>query len=324
MSHSNEKNDVRQEVLEAAERIKKHIRKTPLEYSHYLSELSDCNVYLKLENIQLSGSFKVRGAFNKILSLSREEINKGIVIGSSGNHGIAFAYIFQKFNIPGTIYFPANGSKAKLETLLLYKANVKFHGTDTAVTETYAHQVANETGQLFISPYDDLKIIGGQGTIGVELEKQVNKIDCILVPVGGGGLISGIGGYLKSVLNDVEVIGCQPENSPVMAESIKAGKLIEMESKPSLSDGTVGGIEAGSITFGLCQRYVDDFILVSEEEISKSIRLCLEKHAMLIEGAGALSIASFIKAKNRFKGKNIVLVVSGSGSILEKLKGIIL
>jgi len=315
--------NVKREVLDAEMRIREYIRETPVEYSPFLSELGNCNVYLKLENIQLSGSFKIRGAVNKILSMSREEIDQGIVIGSSGNHGIAFAYLFQKFDIPGTIYFPANSSKSKIEVLRLYGANLNFHGTDSAVTETFAHELANKTGQTFISPYDDPKIIGGQGTIGIELAKQVKEIDSVLVPVGGGGLISGIAGYLKSGDANINIIGCQPENSPVMYESVRAGRIIEMQSKPSLSDGTAGGIEAGAITFDLCRKLVDDFMLVSEQEIREAIKLVLEKHSMLIEGAAALSVASFIKAKEKFKNKNVVLILSGNRSVLEKLKEII-
>ena len=165
--------------------------------------------------------------------------------------------------------------------------------------------------------------MGGQGTIALELTRQLHKIDSVLVPVGGGGLIGGIAGYLKSIDENIEIIACQPENSAVMYESIKAGKILDIESKPTISDGSAGGIEEGSITFEICQKNVDDFILLTENEIKEAVKLVLEKHYLLIEGAGALSIGSFIKQKDRFKGKNVVMVISGAKIGLETLREVI-
>jgi len=316
--------DVRREVFEAEGRIRDHIRETPLEYSPYLSHIGNCRIYLKLENIQLTGSFKLRGAVNKLLSLSKEELKKGVVIASTGNHSIALAYLLKKFCVKGTIYLPKNASQSNIELLHLYGANIKFHETDAAKTESYAREEAAKNDSVFISPYNDLKIIGGQGTIGIELRKQLNQIDTVLAPIGGGGLMSGIAGYLKFENEKIEIIGCQPKNSAIMYESVKAGKIVEMESKSTLSDATVGGIENGSITFDICKKYVDDYILVSESDIRDAIKLFLEKHYMLIEGAAALSLAAFIKHKDRFTNKNVVLIVSGNKSIIEKFKEIIL
>lgn len=315
---------VSDEVIEAEKRIRKHIRETAVEFSPYLSQLGNCQVYLKLENMQITNSFKLRGAMNKYLSLTDIERKNKVITASSGNHGSAFAYVLKKFNGIGVIYLPENTSPAKIDALRMYGTDLIFYGNDCIKSELYAKNIAAKNRQVFISPYNDLKIIGGQGTIGIELKRQINNIDCVLVPVGGGGLISGIAGYLKPVDEKIEVFGCQPKNSPVMYESITAGKIIEMQSKPTISDGTAGGIEPGSVTFDICRELVDDFILVEEDEIKKAIRLILEKHFMLVEGGAALSVASFIKNIDRFKNKTVVLILSGSKISLNKLREIIL
>ena len=315
--------DIRTEALEAEKRIRPHIRETPVDFSPYLSQIGNCRVYLKLENLQITGSFKLRGAVNKLLSLSDEARERGVVTASTGNQGAAIAYLLKKFNCRGTIYLPENASPAKIDALRLYEADLKFYETDCVKTEIFAKKIAEKNNQVFISPYNDPKIIGGQGTIGVELARQIKAVDTVLVPVGGGGLISGIAGYLKSIDKNIEIIGCQPENSAIMYESIKAGSIIEMESKPTISDGTAGGIEQGAITFSICKHYVDDYILVTEDEIKEAIRLILEKHHILIEGAAALSVASFIKARERFESRNVVLVLSGARLDLNTLKEVL-
>ena len=312
-----------EEVLQAEKRIGNNIVKTPLEFSPYLSQGSDCQVYLKTENYQLTGSFKLRGAMNKFLSLSQEEIKRGIVTASSGNHAAAFAYLIKNFNCQGTIFLPENVSKTKAEALASYEAELKFYGNDCVIAEMKAKEYAKENGKTFISPYNDLQIIGGQGTIGIELEQQLKDIDVVLVPVGGGGLISGISVYLKSINNNIKIIGCLPKNSAVMYESVKAGKILEMESKPTVSDGSAGGIEPGSVTFDICRDLVDDYILLDEEEIKSAIGLILRKHFMLIEGAGALSTGAFIKEKSKFRNKNVVLLISGNKLNLSLLKDIL-
>lgn len=315
--------EIKQEALEAERRIRSHIRETPLEYSPYLSKSGNCRVFLKLENFQVTGSFKLRGAANKLLSLSKEEREKGIITASSGNHGAAIAYLLDKFNMKGEIVLPQNTSRAKIDYLRTYGTDMEFIGNDCVQSESFARERAQKNKQVFISPYNDWKVIGGQATIGIELTRQLKSIDAIFIPVGGGGLASGIAGYLKQDNKNIEIIGCQPENSPVMAESIKVGKIIEMESKPTLSDGTAGGLEKGAITFSICKRYIDDYVLISESEIRDSLRFIIEKHFMLIEGAAALSVASFLKTKKKFENKNIVLIISGSKISLENLKEVL-
>jgi threonine dehydratase len=200
---------------------------------------------------------------------------------------------------------------------------LKFFGTDCIESETLAKKTAEKNQQVFISPYNDLEIIGGQGTIAVELLEQMDTIDTVLVPVGGGGLISGIAGYLKTIDKNIQIIACQPKNSAVMYASIKTGKIIEMASKPTIADGTAGGIEPNSTTFDICKEAVDDYILVSEKEIRSAIRLIVEQHQMLIEGAAALSVACLLREKDRFNGKNTVLIISGKKITSELLKEIL-
>lgn len=316
--------DIRQEALEAEQRIRPYVRETPVEFSSYLSKRGNCEVFLKLENIQLSGSFKFRGAVNKLLSLSKEDRSKGVVTASSGNHGCAFAHACHILETKGTIYLPSYASPAKIEAIRQYDVDLQFYGDDCGQeTEVYARNIAEETGQVYLSPYNDPKVIGGQGTIGIELERQLEHIDSVFVCVGGGGLIGGIAGYLKSKDKNIEIKGCQPENSAVMYESIKAGQIIEMTSQTTLSDGSAGGIEPGAITFEICRDYVDEYILVSEEEIKYAILFILEKHQMIIEGAAAVAVASFLKSKHQLSGKRVVLVISGAKISLETLKNII-
>ena len=315
--------DVKQEVLEAEERIREYIRPTPLVYSPHLSKIGNCNVYLKLENYQHTGSFKVRGALNKILSLPK---GTEAITASTGNHGLAVAYALKKIGGSGRIYLPNSTVKSKIKALKDYDVELIFHGSESMETEVYARRVAEKDPNLvFISPYNDPSIIGGQGTVAFELQNQLPESDFVLASIGGGGLISGIAGYLKSVKPNIEIIGCLPENSPVMLESIKAGKIIDMEIKSTLSDGTVGGIEQNSITFPLCQHYINDYLLVDEEEIAKAIILMIEKHKMIIEGAAGVTVAAFLKTighSTKFEGKNIILIICGANIGIEVLKGI--
>ena len=316
-------NNFYQEVLQAEKRIRPYIIKTPLEFSPYLSQTGNCQVYLKAENYQLTGSFKLRGALNKLLSLSREEVDRGIITASTGNHAAAFAWLVKNFNCKGTIFLPENVSKSKVAALASSEAELKYFGNDCMLSELRAKEYAEENGKTFMSPYNDPQIIGGQGTVGIELEQQLKDIDFVIAPVGGGGLIGGIAAYMKSNYKNIKIIGCQPRNSAVMYESIKAGKILDLESKPTISDGTAGGLETGAITFDLCRDLVDDYIILDEEEIKSAIGLILQKHFMLIEGAAALSVAAFIKEKSTFRNKNVVLVLSGNKLNMSLLKELI-
>jgi threonine dehydratase len=314
--------DVRKEAMAAAERIRPHIRETPLEHSPWLSRLSGGEVYLKLENLQITGSFKLRGAANKLLSLSERQRQQGLVTASTGNHGAAVAHLLGKFDWPGIIFVPEQASGAKVEQLRESGVDLRFHGQDGVETERFARQMAAESGRVYVSPYNDPKIVGGQGTVGLELEHQLEDIDSLVVPVGGGGLMAGVAGTLKSSQPDIEIIGCQPKNSCVMYHSIAAGRIVDLESLPTLADGTAGGIEVDTLTLPICSRLVDDWLLVSEEEIAEAIRLVIRKHFLLIEGAAALSVAAFLKTVEWFAGRRVVLVLSGAKLDIEALRSL--
>lgn len=315
--------DIKNEVLIADRRIRTHIKESPLDYSVALSRQTKINVFLKCENLQYTGAFKVRGALNKLLSLTPAQKEQGVVTASSGNHGAAVAFGLNKLNIPGIVFVPENASPTKIDNILNYNVPLKLYGTDTMQTEIYAREYAKQHNMIFISPYNDQTVISGQGTIGLELHKQLNPIDAVLVPVGGGGLIAGIGGYLKSISPKTKIIGCLPENSPVMAESIKAGKLIEMETQTTLSDATAGGIEPEAITFEYCQKWVDDFICVSEDQIKNGITSLIKTQHMLTEGASGVALAALLKNHEKFTGKNVVVVLSGANISLDTLKSIV-
>lgn len=315
--------DVKSEVLTAEKRIREHILETPVDYSPVLSRMGNCRVFLKLENVQISGSFKLRGAVNKYLSLSTEDRNGYIVSASSGNHGAAFAYTLDKFGGKGVIYLPEIVSPTKLKALRMYQVDIKLHGDDGIKSEIFAKETALKNNQIFVSPYNDPQIIGGQGTVGIELMRQLETIDAVFVPVGGGGLISGVAGYLKQIDGSISIIGCQPENSRVMYESLQAGRILDLESEPTISDGTAGGIEPGAITFDLCKKYVDDFVLATEDEIKHAIRFLLENHYLLVEGAAALQVAAFLKTIEQYAGKDVVLILSGKRIGLETLKSVL-
>ncbi len=315
--------DIFSEVRRAEQRIRDHIRETPLEPSPYLDAVSESQVFLKLECHQITGSFKLRGAANKLLSLSEDKKQRGIVTASSGNHAAASAHLLRKLKIDGQIFLPETASQAKVEALRLMNAPLVFFGDDCVKAEMEARRIASTTGRAFVSPYNDPEIIAGQGSAAAEIVRQVDRVDVVIVPVGGGGLISGVGGFLKAYDSAIRVIGCQPENSRVMYESLKAGKILDIPSEPTLSDGTAGGIEPDSITFSICQQVVDEIVLVTEEEIRSAILLMLERHHLLIEGAAATSVAAFLKTKGQYAGMDVALVLTGAKISLDQLKSII-
>ncbi len=315
--------DITQEIIAAEKRIRPHIRETRLDYSPYYSALAGADIYFKLENLQHTGSFKARGAMNKVLSLTASERERGVVTASTGNHGAATAFSLAKLGGTGIVFVPDNASAAKVQAIERLGAEVRCFGDDTAVTEAHARRYALDHGLTYIPPYNDLQVIAGQGTIAVELARQLDRIDAVFVALGGGGLISGIAGYLKSIHPAAAIIGCSPQNSQVMIQSIRAGKILDLPSQPTISDGTAGGVEPGSVTFDLCRDLVDDYEVVTEDEIKASLRRFLEIHHMLIEGAAAVAIAACVKMGRRLAGKNVVVVLCGANISLETLKTVL-
>jgi threonine dehydratase len=311
------------QVKTAEARIRSYIRETPLDFSLPLSKLTHTNVFLKCENLQFTGSFKVRGALNKLLSLTPEQRTQGVVTASSGNHGAAVAFGLNQLKIPGIVFVPENASVAKVDNIRNYEIPLEFYATDCMQTELHALDYAKKNNMIYASPYNDLQVIAGQGTIALELTQQLEKIDVVLVPIGGGGLISGVAGYLKSVSPQTKIIGCMPENSPVMAESIKQNKIVDMETFPTLSDATAGGIEPGSITFDFCKQFVDDYILVSEAEIKNALVTLIKTQRLLAEGAAGVALASLLKNAKQFQDKNVVVVLSGANISIDTLKKVL-
>ena len=311
------------DIEAAAERSKPYVRHTPLEHSPYLSQLSGANVYLKLDNIQKTGSFKFRGAISKMTSLSDSERSNGVVTASTGNHGAACSLAMSELGIKGKIIVPENAHKNKVENILSLGGEVEHYGDDCIHAEERAQEISMSTGATYISPYNDHDIVCGQGTLGMEVSQDLEDVDAIFISVGGGGLISGVGGYMKSIFPSIKVHGVSPKNSCVMYESLNAGKQLDLPSEPTLSDGTAGGVEFGSITFEMCKDIIDDFKIVSEDEIAKGIHVGLEKNHQLIEGAAGATIAGFINQKEKFKGQTVVLVMCGGNISSSVLKSIL-
>ena len=300
--------------------IKNYIEKTPLKHSERLSKETNSNIFLKLENLQKTGSFKARGALNKILNINSTE---KVVAASSGNHGAAVSYALSKKNMIGTIYVPKNVKKSKVKNIESFGSKVIKFGDDCLDAENEAIRLCKENNLTFVSPYNDYDIISGQGTIGVEILEQNSNIDTVFITVGGGGLISGISSYIKSINPDIKVIGCSPINSSIMINSIKEGKIVNTESKDTLSDGSAGGVEEGSITFNMCKELIDDFCLISEEEIVLQIKNALNIDKMRIEGSAAVAIASAIKMKSHIENKNVAIIICGGNIGSDTLNNIL-
>jgi threonine dehydratase len=311
------------DVALAANRIAPHVRETPLDESPFFSELTGANVFLKLENLQHTGSFKLRGAFNKLLSMTGEQRASGCVAASSGNHGAAVAYAMARLDTKGVIFVPEGTSTTKVDAIRRAGGDARFFGTDGLDTEVHAREYAAGNGMCYLSPYNDLDVIAGQGTCGVEISKQMSKVDAIFIAVGGGGLIGGVGSFLKSVNPSTSVVACQPAASAVMTESVKAGEILDMPSEATLSDGTAGGIEPGAMTFDICRAVVDDYAVISEEQIAEAMRQFIDTHHMLPEGAAGVALAGLKLRADEYKNKNVVVVVCGGNISRETLKTVI-
>jgi len=315
--------DVPQLVLEAHDRCQEHLSPTPLEYSRYLSGKIEGEVWLKLDSMQRTASFKFRGALNKILSLTEAELDKGIVSASTGNYALAVAEAMRIRKRRATIYVAEDIDASRLAILRAHGLDLVMHGEAAWDAEKEARRVAEEKDMIYVSPYNDPLVVGGQGTCGYEVFQQLPDVEAALFACGAGGLLTGSAGWLKSKNPKVEAIGVSPENSPVMYESMRANKMVEMETYPTLADTCAGGVDLDTITFDLCRRYVDDIMLLTEKEIEVSIRLLFEQHRLVVEGSGALSVGGLLKRKEHFKGKKMVAVVCGRNIDLELFKRII-
>lgn len=267
---------------------------------------------LKCENLQRTGSFKARGAVSKVLSLSREERDRGIVTASTGNHGAAVAYAGSIIDVAPLVVVPAGANPAKLAAIERLGGRVEVHGTDSVESELAARHIAQDRGLTFISPYNDPAVIGGQGTLALELLEQVPDLTTVLVAVGGGGLASGVAGMLKSVRPSVRVVGCSPAASAVMFHSLQEGSIVEMPSGETLSDGTAGGVEPGAITFDLLAELLDDFVTVEEDDIRRAFLALIEIEHQLAEGSAAMAYAAAQAYTGPDTGTTVVVLCGGN------------
>jgi threonine dehydratase len=315
-----------EEIKKAAGVIGGVVQRTPIIYSSSFSELLGFGCYLKLENLQKTGSFKVRGAYNKLSSLTDDERAAGVVAASSGNHAQGVAWAATLLGIESTIVMPETAPIIKQVAARSYGARVIFHGSTFGEAYERALGLAADKGFTFIPPFDDELVIAGQGTVGLEIAEELPEADLVVVQVGGGGLISGVAAAVKERIKGVRVVGVEAEASPSCTESLKAGRSVPIESRPTIADG-IAVKEIGQKTFPLIKEYVDGVVLVGEEAIAGAIVKFLERKKLVVEGAGAVPLAAAIdgKIEGKIDGpiKKAVFVVSGGNIDVTTLDRII-
>jgi len=312
------------EALQASRVLRNVVHKTPLDYSRTFSRITGGKVYMKLENLQKTGAFKVRGAYYKIYKLPDEAKKKGVVAASAGNHAQGVAFAASAAGIPATIVMPETAPISKIQATQGYGARVVLHGLIYDDAYRKALEIAEETGATFIHPFDDLYVIAGQGSIAVEILHDLQDIDVVVVQIGGGGLISGIAAVVKNVLgNQVKVIGVEPESAPKMKASIDAGRIVEVNVKPSIADGLLTR-RPGELTYKLVSELVDDIVTVSDDEIAHAILMLLERSKTVAEGAGAAGLAALLSGKIDVRGKKVVTIISGGNIDVTMLSRIIM
>ena len=310
-------------ILEAKRTISKYIKRTPLDLSATFSRMTNAKIYLKLENLQKTGSFKVRGALFKISNLTEEEKKRGVIAASAGNHAQGVAYAASMLGIKSVIVMPIFAPLAKIEATKNYGAEVILYGETFDEALNKALEIAKERGLTFIHPYDDPYIIAGQGTIGLEILEDLRDIDIAVIPIGGGGLISGISIALKKALGDkVKIIGVQTEAFPSYYYLKRGIAPLKLQRKITIADG-IAVKSVGKITKEIIDKIVDDIVLVNDDEISRAIYLLLERSKILAEGAGAAALAAILSGKINVEGKNVVVLVSGGNMDMSLLAKII-
>jgi len=312
-----------QKIVKAKERVSPYIHETPIDYSKTFSDSTESQLYLKLENLQKTGSFKVRGAFNKLLSISESLRSRGVIAVSAGNHAQGVAFAARALGVHSTIIMPETAPVSKYLATKGYGAEVLLYGKYIHESMKKAQEILNKTGAILVHPYDDPDIVAGQGTLGLELVET--RPDVVVVPIGGGGLISGIAAALKARNSGVKIIGVQSSASPSMKVSKDLGTLMEVEPSFSIADGIL--VKSPSqFTFSIIRDLVDDVVLVDDEEIAEAMFLLLERNKTLAEGAGAAPLAALLTGKVKAKGRRVVAVISGGnvdltllGNVVEKV-----
>jgi threonine dehydratase len=306
---------------QAASRLKDVVNRTPLQFNHNLSRKHKCNVFLKREDLQVVRSYKLRGAYNMMSTLPKEQLQKGVVCASAGNHAQGFAYSCKKLNTKGVVFMPIITPKQKVNQTKMFGeeyVEVKLVGDTFDDCAVAAKIFTEKNGMTFIPPFDDRRIIEGQGTVAVEILEDKADIDYLFVPVGGGGLTSGVGTYFKTYSPKTKIIGLEPEGAPAMFEAMKAGHPVTLESIDRFVDGAAVK-RVGDLTFSICKDVLDDMHLVPEGKACSTILQLYNEDAIVVEPAGALSIAALDDYADEIKGKNVVCVVSGSNNDIDRM-----
>ena len=310
-------------VTRAAQSLRDHVVHTPTVPSPWLSSATGAEVRLKLENVQHTGSFKLRGATHALLRLPPTVRSGGVVAASSGNHGLGLAAAAQKLGVPATVYVPSTTPVSKRESIARFGASVLVHGDDCLVAEQHARTVAAAKGRPYVSPYNDADVIAGQGTVAVELLEQWPEVEVVYASLGGGGLIGGMAAFARAVRPSIEWVACSPIRSRAMAECVRQGRIVDVPCHDTLSDSTAGGVEPGAITFALCQQVVGRYLDVDEPAIASALLATLEHQHLLVEGAAAVAIAGCLQARDR-RGRRAAVVVCGGNLPLSRLRSVLL
>jgi threonine dehydratase len=311
-------------IDKAAENLKGVAMRTPLQLNLALSDKYGCEVYLKREDLQLVRSYKIRGAYNKIQSLSQEILDKGVICASAGNHAQGFAFSCNLLGIHGKVYMPSTTPKQKVEKVKMFgkdKVEVVLAGDTYDDSYKQALAVSKTEGLTFIHPFDDLKVIEGQGTVAKEIYEDLKNIDIIFVPVGGGGLMSGLGSYFKTLSPKTKLVGVEPAGAPSLKKSLEAGHVVELKEIDKFVDGAAVQ-RVGDKTFEIIKEVIDDVLLVPEGKVCSTILSLYNEEAIVVEPAGSLSVAALDFYKDEIKGKRVVCVVSGSNNDIDRMQEI--
>ena len=310
-------------VLEARGRIRNFVVKSPLKPSFELGRRTAAQVFLKLENMQATGSFKIRGAANAILKLSEEGGAAGVVAASSGNHGRAVAYVAQQLGMASTICMTDLVPEDKIRGIREFGADVVLHGDDQNQAVEMALRIAEERDFRLIPPFDDALIISGQGTIGLEILEQMPDIEALVVPVSGGGLMSGIATAARAIRPNMEIIGVTTRYDAAIYESIRAGRLTMVGERPSIADALPGPIPLDNrYTFRICRDLVDEIVPVADEAIAHAMRFAIDHEKVVLEGGGAIGIAHVLENSSKWRGRKVAVVCSGNNVSRERLESI--
>lgn len=319
--HSAVNNKIELDFVSAHHRLKKVVNRTPLTYNHSLSKKYQCNVYLKREDLQVVRSYKLRGAYNMMSSLPAEQLQKGVVCASAGNHAQGFAFSCKKLNAKGVVFMPVITPRQKITQTKMFGEDfieVKLVGDTFDDCAVAAKKYTEENQMTFIPPFDDLRIIEGQGTVAIEILEDQSAIDYLFVPVGGGGLSAGVGSYFKTYSPKTKIVGLEPEGAPSMFEALKAGHPVLLDSIDRFVDGAAVK-RVGDITFSICKEVLDDMHLVAEGKVCSTILKLYNEDAIVVEPAGALSVAALDDYAEEIKGKNIVCIISGSNNDIDRM-----